>query len=180
MSKLLFAFIVVVLAAAACSPSKQETATGTDSVAIIDSALHADKPAQAALAFNLLNGYSVKNIVAMQDSINFILIGNQEELDKQFTEDKTVTAGMGKPDFVINYVVATVCQPSTRVTSISLEKVEMTDTAMNVYVSLKRAEQQAIASKATQIFAIERRDGVNNMQFWVNGKKEKSFFMSGL
>ncbi|HWA32839.1 MAG TPA: hypothetical protein VG737_01855 [Cyclobacteriaceae bacterium] len=180
MSKLLFAFIVLILATAACSTSKQETASGADSVAIIDSALHADKPAPASLAFTQLTGYAVKNNVALQDSINFILIGNQEELDKQFSEDKTVTAGMGKPDFIINYVVAAVCLPSTRVTSISLEKVEMTDTAMNVYVNLKRAEQQAIASKATQIFAIERRDGVNNMQFWVNGKKEKSFFMSGL
>jgi len=180
MSKFLIAFIVVVLSAAACSTSRQETASGTDSVAIIDSALHADKPAPAALAFTAFNGYTVKNTVAPQDSINFILVGSQDELDKQFIEDKTITAGMGKPDFVINYVVAMVCLPSTRVTTISLEKVDMTDTAMNVYVNLKRTEQQAIAAKATQIFSIERRDGVNNMQFWVNGKKDKAFFMSGL
>jgi hypothetical protein len=180
MNKILVAVIIVIMSAAACSTSRQETAPGADSVAIIDSAVHADQPAPASLAFNLIKGYSVRNTVALQDSINFILVGNQDELDKQFIEDKVVTAGMGKPDFIINYVVAAVCLPSTRVTTITLDKVEMTDTAMNVYVILKRSEQQAIASKATQIFSIERRDGVNNMQFWVNGKKEKAFFMSGL
>lgn len=180
MQKLLLASIVLIFSASACSTSKKENATANDTTAIIDSAVLADKPAPASLAFNLINGYAVKNTVGLTDSINFILVGNQEELDKQFTEDKTITAGMGKPDFIINYVVAAVCLPSTRVTTIGLDKVEMTDTAMNVYVTLKRAEQQAISSKATQIFAIERRDGVNNMQFWVNGKKEKSFFMSGL
>ncbi len=180
MSKLLFVFIVFILTAASCSTSNKETNSGVDSVVIIDSAVQADKPAPSALAFTALNGYSVKKSVTLHDTLNFILVRNQEELDKQFSEEKTVTAGMGKPDFIINYIVAVVCQPSTRTTAISLEKVQMTDTAMNVYVITKRAEQQTISSSATQIFAIERRDGVNNMQFWVNGKKEKAFFMSGL
>jgi hypothetical protein len=180
MNKAFMVAIAIVLSAAACSTSRKEATSGPDSVAVIDSAVHADKPAPASLAFSTMNGYSVKNTVGLTDSINFILVGSQEELEKQFTEDKLITAGLGKPDFTINYVVAAVCLPSTRVTTISLEKAEMTDTALNVYINLKRAEQQAIASKATRLFAIERRDGVNNMQFWVNGKKEKSFFMSGL
>ena len=146
----------------ACGNVKTETSTTTDSVAVE----LAETPAPALLAFSPMPGYTVSNTVALQDSVNFILLPRQEELDSKFNYDK----GAPKPDFVINYNFAVVCGASQLLTTIVLDKVEVAD-AINVYLTITRGEKQKFAAKATQVFAVERREGYSTMQFFVNGRE---------
>ena len=146
----------------------------------VDSVVLADVPAPASLAYSLMPGYSARNTVALTDTVNFILLTNQEEIDKNFVLDKAATNVITSPDFIINHIVGIVCLPSQQATTMALDKVEVGVEAINVYVNIVRGEKQAIATKPAQLFAIEKRDGVGTIQFYVNGKIDKSFFLTGL
>ena len=178
MKKIFFCIAAAALIAA-CTPKKTETTEVADSVRM-DSVIQADTPAPASLAYSLMPGYSAKNTVALTDSVNFLLLQTQEDVDKNFILDKTATNAITKPDFIINYNVGVVCLPSQLMTTISLDKVEIAENNVNVYVNIKRGEKQSMASKPAQIFAFERRDGVGTIQFYVNGKIDKSFFLTGM
>lgn len=177
--KQIFCLILAVAVLISCSPKKTESTEVADSLKM-DSVMQADKPAPAALAFSLMPGYTAKNTVALADTVNFILLTNQEDIDKNFVMDKTAANPIINPDFIINYVVGVVCLPSQQATTITLDKVEVGESAVNVYVNIKRGEKQSIASKPAQIFAFEKRDGVGTVQFYVNGKIDKSFFLTGM
>ncbi len=159
----------------ACGTKTTESTTTTDSLAV-DSTVLADTPAPSVLAFSPINGYSVKNTVGMKDSVNFIFLASQEDLDKQFVSDPAASTALAKPDFVINYNVAIVCLPSKQVTTIVVDKVDLGD-AINVYATLRRGEQQTFATKAAQLFAIERRDGYGSIRLYVNGKESGAIML---
>ena len=177
--KKIFFFIAVVVLISACTSKKVETTQVADSLKV-DSVMQADKPAPATLAFSLMPGYSASNKVALSDTVNFILLTSQEDLDKNFILNKTATTAIPSPDFIINYIVGVVCFPSQLATTITLDKVEIAESTINVYVNIKEGEKQSIAAKPTQIFAFEKRDGVGTIQFYVNGKMDKSFFLTGM
>ncbi len=177
--KQIFFLIIAVALLVSCSPKKTESAAVADSLRM-DSVVQADKPAPAALAFSLMPGYTAKNTVALSDTVNFILLTNQEDIDKNFILDKTEANAITNPDFIINYNIGVICLPSQQMTTISLDKVEIAESTVNVYVNIKRGEKQSIASKPAQIFAFEKRDGVGTIQFYVNGKIDKSFFLTGM
>lgn len=172
MKALLFLLMATCMLSA-CGTKTESTATA-DSVAI-DSVL-ADTPAPAMLAFSPITGYAVKNSVSLSDSVNFIFLSNQEELDGKFVGDPAASTSLAKPDFVINYNVAVVCLPSRQMTTIVVDKVELGD-AINVYLTIRRGEQHAVAAKATHLFAIERRDGYGTIQFYVNGKESGAIML---
>ena len=165
--KSLSLLLIVTLFFTACGTRSTESTATTDSLAMDSSSILADTPAPSILAFSPITGYTVNNTVGLQDSVNFIFLSNQQELDSKFVASSTT---IGKPDFVINYNLAIVCLPSKKMTTITVDKVELGD-AINVYLSIQRGAQQAFASKATQLVAIERRDGYGSMQFYVNGKE---------
>ncbi len=177
--KQIFFLIAAALLASACAPKKTETAEVTDSLKM-DSVIQADTPAPASLAFSLMPGYSAKNSVALADTVNFILLLNQQDIDKNFVLDKTAANAIANPDFIINYNIGVICLPSLQMTTISVDKVDFVESTVNVYMNINRGEKQSIASKPAQIFAIERRDGVGTIQFYVNGKIDKSFFLTGM
>ncbi len=177
MKKLLF-IIITCATFAACTSKKAETSSSIDSLAV-DSLERMDTPAPAALAFDPMPGYTVKNTVSLKDSVNFLLLTNQDDLDKNFVVAKSAVNELSKPDFIINHIIGVVCLPTFQKTTISLDKVEMNDETVNVYVNIQYGEKQALAVKPSQVFAIERRNGAN-IQFFVNGKKDKSFFMTGM
>jgi hypothetical protein len=176
MKKLLL--ILVLATTFACTSKKKETASSVDSLAV-DSVTRASTPAPSSLAFDPMAGYMAKGTVALSDSVNFLLLTSQEDLEKNFTVDKSGVNEISKPDFIINYIIGVVCMPSQLKTTISLDKVEATPDAINVYINIQPGEKLAIAVKSSQIFAIERREAAN-IQFYVNGKKDKSFFMTGM
>ncbi len=177
--KQIFFLIAAAVLASACAPKKTETTEVTDSLKM-DSVIQADTPAPASLAFSLMPGYSAKNTVALADTVNFILLLNQQDIDKNFVLDKAAANAIANPDFIINYNIGVVCLPSQLATTISLDKVEVVESNVNMYVNIKRGEKLSLASKPAQIFAVERRDGVGTIQFYVNGKIDKSFFLTGM
>lgn len=180
MKKVIF-FILFALTFISCKTKKtDEVNNSTDSITYdLDSIMQADMPASSLLASSLLSGYSVKN-TAQTDSINFVLYLNQEELNKNFIAEKNEGKEIVNPDFIINYVIGIICLPSQFTTSISIDKVEVMEQEISVYVNIKKEEKQKIATRAAQLFQIEKRNDIATMQFFVNGEKDKSFFLTGL
>lgn len=169
--------LVVAVALSACTTKKTETTGKADTVAV-DSTVLADKPAPAMLAFSEMNGFFLDNKVVFTDTVNFFLLSGQEELDKKFSTDKTKASEVIQPDFLINYVVAVACMPTQDLTTIVMEKVEVGDQSINVYFTIQRGEKQKFVSKPSKIFSIERRDGFSALQFYVNGKMDKSISLA--
>lgn len=174
MKQLLFVITACVLLSA-CVTRTKKTTTTTDSLAV-DSVQDADTPAPATLAFSQQAGYSVKNTVGLKDTVNFIYLSSQQELDNKFILDKTSASSLTKPDFLINYNVAVICLPSQLMTTIVMDKVELGN-AINVFLTIQRGEKQTFTSKPAQIFAIERRNGYGTMQFYVNGKESGAIIL---
>lgn len=177
--KKIFFLITVAALIIGCASKKTESTEVTDSLKM-DSVIQADKPAPTSLAFNLMPGYTASNKAAFTDTVNFILLTSQEEIDKNFVLEKTATNAISSPDFIINYNIGVICLPSQLATTISVDKVEIAENTVNVYVNIMRGEKQSLASKPAQIFAFEKRDGVGEIQFYVNGKMDKSFFLTGM
>ncbi|HRI80154.1 MAG TPA: hypothetical protein PLR06_11525 [Cyclobacteriaceae bacterium] len=173
MKKITFLFCVSLLAAA-CNPKKAETAGVTDSVSV-DNAVQATEPAPATLAFNPLSGYLLNNKLTFKDSVNYFLLSSQEELNEKFNTDPAVR--ISSPDFVINHIVAVALKPSPQLATITLDKVEVVDTDINVYINVQYGAKQESVAKPAQIFAIEKRDGMIAIQFWVNGKKGQAIML---
>ncbi len=170
---LLFTGVLFVLGA--CSTKKTESTSTADSLSI--TAELADNPAPISLAFSPLGGFSVKNSVAMQDTVNFILLESQEDIDKNFVYEKSATQQLVQPEFIINFMVAMVCLPTDYQTTLGVEKVEVGTDAINVYVTSTRGTKGSIPNKPTLLFAVERRDGFSKMQFYVNGIKNKALML---
>ncbi|NOT74383.1 MAG: hypothetical protein HOP08_05595 [Cyclobacteriaceae bacterium] len=161
-----------------CNGKKQEAKRIADSIRM-DSLARATEPAISTLAFGTLPGYSAKNTVALADSVNFFLLMNQEDVDSKFTLDQTNASELDKPDFVINFNIGVVCQPTQLATTITIDKVEVA-ADINVYINIEHGEKLQSTTKPAFVFAIEKRDGYQNIQFFVNGKPDKAFFLTGL
>ncbi|MEJ0056806.1 MAG: hypothetical protein WDN75_14815 [Bacteroidota bacterium] len=138
MKKTLFV-LALLTAFASCSSKKAETTSALDSLAV-DSVERVTTPAPSSLAFDLMTGYTVKNSVVASDSVNFVLLTSQEDLEKNFTADKSVA----KPDFVINYIIGVIGMPSSLKTGISLDKVEAISDDINVYVNIQREKSRQL------------------------------------
>jgi len=157
-----------------CSAPKQEQAEALDSANMKTELAVTEAP--SLLAFTPIEGYSVTNSLGMKDSVNFVLLNSQADLDKDFVYNNGV-AKSANPDFVINHIVAVATLPDFRQTTISMEKVEIANGEVNVFITLQRGKKDAIPSKAAQLFAIERRDGFTTMQFWINGVKSTALIL---
>lgn len=165
--------VILGLLAIACSPKKQEAATTpVDSVGA-DTVL-ATTPAQPDLAFTSVDGWAVSSRVDLPDSVNYFLMGTKEEFSEKF--GKNVVEPVN-PDFLINWVVAIATKPSNRPTHITLEKVETGQSSIDVYLTITHALPSQGNVSASSVYAIERRDGFPVMQFYVNGKKDKSLVL---
>ncbi len=167
--------ISTVIVLTACSTKKTETTSTTDSLSL--TAEMADAPAPASLAFSPMAGFTAKNTVAMDDTVNFILLTSQEDIDKNFAFEKSATEQLVQPEFIINFMVAMVCLPTEYETTLGVEKVEVGTDAINVYMTMTRGEKHSMPTKPTLLFAIERRDGFSKMQFFVNGKPSKALML---
>ncbi|HBK87291.1 MAG TPA: hypothetical protein PKM91_03855 [Cyclobacteriaceae bacterium] len=157
-----------------CSAPRQEQAETLDSANMKTELAVTEAP--PILAFSPIDGYSVTNTLGMKDSVNFVLLNSQADLDKDFVYNNGV-ASSANPDFVINHIVAVATLPDFRQTTIGMEKVEIANGEINVYVTVARGKKDAIPSKAAHLFAIERRDGFTTMQFWVNGVKSTALIL---
>lgn len=166
--------LVTGLVMVACNTKKTESTQTTDSLKV-DSTIMADTPAPTSLAFSPVDGYSIKSSVALIDTVDFFLLTNQEDMDSKFAVDKTISE-VAKPDFIINHIFAVVCTPSQKSTTIAVEKVEVGGD-INVFVTIRRGEGQQTTAKPAKIFAIEKRDGYNAIQFFVNGQKSKALLV---
>ena len=170
-------FIALTLfAMLSCTTKKTETASTLDSTAV-DSTILATTPAPANLAFNPLAGFSLSNSMTLTDSTNYFLLESQEELNKKFSMDKTSGTEIVMPDFTINFNVAVACAPTTKLTTIVMDSVEARDQTISVYLNIRRGAEQKVLSKPAQVFAIERRSGFSNLQFFVNGKLDKAIVL---
>lgn len=156
-----------------CTPKTTETTSTVDSVAV-DSVV-ASSPAPSLLAYNPIGGFTLDNKLVLADTVNFFLFANQEELNQKFTSERSVSPQ--SMDFVINYIVAVACKPTTDLTTIVMDKVQLGAESIEVYVNIQRGEQQKVLAKPAQVFAIEKRDGFLALQFFVNGKKDKALLL---
>ncbi len=159
-----------------CVTKKTETKGVSDSLAVNSDVL-ATQPAPATLAFDEISGFFLDNKLTFTDSVNYFLFNSQEELNKKFDSGKTPASEVISPDFTINYVVAVACLPTQNLTTIVMDKVEINERDINVYLNIQQGEKQTFVSKPSRIFAIEKRDGYLAMQFFVNGKKDKAIML---
>ncbi len=151
-----------------CSTKKTETTespTAADSD-VVDT-VEVTTPANPSLAFSPLDGFAPVNKLALDDSVNYYIFSSTEGMKGIFAS----TAADANPDFLINYVVGLACKPTTALTTITMDKVEIGPESIDVYVTIQYGEQQKSVTRPARLFAIERRDGYSKMQFYVNGKK---------
>ncbi|CAN5468708.1 hypothetical protein BH09BAC3_BH09BAC3_37070 [soil metagenome] len=180
MKKLLLV-LVTGITFSTCTSKKTDSASEVDSLnALADGSELALTAAPSVLASSPLPGYTVKNSMALTDSINFILLTSTETLNENFAPEKNPGTEIGQPDFAINYIIGVVCKPTEFTTNISIDNVEISGEEIAIFINMQRGSKQSNTAKASQIFSIERRDGISSIQFYVNGKKDKSFFMTGL
>ncbi len=170
--KKLFGILFAMAILLACSTKKTETVSTSVDTTAVDSVI-ATTPAQSALAFSSLNGFSVKAGTPLPDSTNYFLLGSQEQLNQYFS------SGSDSPDFIINYIVAAVLAPTQRTTSISIDKAVTGDSSLDIYLTVTRGADDGKKVSPVQMFAIERREGYPVMQFYVNGKKDKALVLVG-
>ncbi|MDZ4715596.1 MAG: hypothetical protein SH819_09015 [Cytophagales bacterium] len=155
-----------------CATKKTETTSSADSLQV-DSMMTLTPP-PALLASSPLDGFSLDNKLTFTDSVNYFLFSSQEELNQKFGKKK----GAFAPDFLINYVVAIACKPTTSLTTIVMDKVQTGPECIDVYLTILRGEKQKFVTKPAQVFAIEKRDGVETMHFYVNGKLDKDIALA--
>ena len=173
MNRLIVA-IVLLLLGAACSTRKAETTAPPADSTAIDSVL-ATTPAPALLAFASIDGYTAAKGTDTPDSVNYFLLNSSDNLQNYFT----ASGSAASPDFIINYIVGVVCQPTNRPTTLTLDKVVTGENTLDVYLNLSRGTATGSAGKPAQLFAIEKREGYPVMQFYVNGKKDKALVLVG-
>ncbi len=178
MKKLLFVALIGI-AFIACNTKKTDSDTTTLDSLRIDSVIQADKPAPSTLAFSQMTGYSAKG-TDQKDTVNFVLLTSQEDLDKNFSTQKNSGNEISKPDFIINYIIGMTCLPSQISKTIVVDKAQVDGNEISIFITMQSGEKLAVASKALHVFAVERRDGIGSIQFYVNGKKGQSFFMTGM
>lgn len=167
--KILLSFLVLSLTFWSCSTKKTETTTAPADSVVVDSVL-ATTPAPAMLAYSPIEGFSANKRLELADSVNYFLLSNEEELNQRFGHDQTTAT----PDFIINYVVGVIGQPSKQTTTIAIDKVQTGDSSLDVYLTITRGENGKVQQTPSALFAIERREGYPVMQFYVNGKKDKA------
>jgi len=180
MKQIIFSIIVAAAVISCKTKKSEETNINIDSAAYdLDSMEQADIPAPSILASSLLSGFSIKSTATQTDSIDFVLYLNQEEFDKHFELNKNNGDNITRPDFPINYIIGVICKISHFRNSISIDKVEVEGQEISVYINIQKGEKQK-SVRTAQVFQIEKRDGIATMQFFVNGKKNKSFFLTGI
>ncbi|HQQ98035.1 MAG TPA: hypothetical protein PLX35_12270 [Cyclobacteriaceae bacterium] len=157
-----------------CSAPKQEQTEALDSANMKTELAVTEAP--PLLAFAPIDGYAVTNTFEMKDSVNFVLLNSEADLNKDFVYNKGDVSS-ASPDFVINHIVAVATLPDLRQTTIAMDKVEIANGEINVYVTVTRGQKGGTPSKAAQVFAIERRDGFTTVQFWVNGVKSTALLL---
>lgn len=165
--------ILAAVLLSSCTSKKQETDSAVDSLAV-DSLLMMN-PGPSLLAYSPVSGFSLDNKLVFTDSVNYFMFSNQEELNKKFIIDKS--SKVVTPDFLINYVVAVACAPTTKLTTIVMDRVETSDSSIDVYLTIQRGEDQKFLTTPAQIFVVEKRNGFSAMQFFVNGKMDKAFVL---
>ncbi len=156
-----------------CSTKKTETSESTTDSVTVDSSVLATTLAPSRLAFIPGDGFSADNKLVLADTVNYFIFTNAEEMKGKFTS----TVADSNPDFLINYVIGVACKPTTYLTTIVMDKVEVGPQSIDVYLTIERGEQQKSRSTPAQVFAIEKRDGYSDMQFYVNGKKDKALML---
>lgn len=157
--------LLFLLAMAGCQPQKKETQNTTDSTAV--NAVQADIPAPSNLAFEEMKGFTLDNKVTFKDSVNYFLLTSQEDLQSKFTG----AADALTPDFLINYVVAVACSPSQQMTTITMDRAEVNGSTIEVYLRIDRGDDQKFLNKPSNIFSIEKRDGIVSIVFFVNEER---------
>jgi hypothetical protein len=155
-----------------CRNKKIETAN-TDSVAADTTAT---QPVAAQLAFSPIDTYVLKSSIKAPDSVTFLILADQSELDRLVSVDKT-TPESGNPDFIINHTIAIVCPSTNANTNIEVENVELGESTINVFSKIIEGEKGNALSTPVRLFAIEKRDGVTGMDFYLNGKKSVSLML---
>lgn len=171
--KSLFLLFITVLFISACQNKKIESNETADKLAI-------DTLSQtpvAQLAFSPLDNYFLKNTVKLPDSINFLILSSQAEFDELFGITKTSTNQIIAPDFIINRTIAIACSPTETKTTIEIEKVEMGESTINVFAKIIKEEKESSTSTPARVFAIERREGVTGMDFYLNNQMVKSLIL---
>jgi hypothetical protein len=165
--------VILVLVSAclmlSCNSKKTETVNAQDTVKI-DTVTKAEVP---KLAFNTLDGYTIKKNVPLPGNVNFMIFNSKDEFDRIFTAE----ASAAPIDFLINHTVAISCSATDIKTSIDIEKVELGENTINVFAKITRGEKQNAKSIPARVFAIEKRDGMVSLDFYLNGKMASSLML---
>lgn len=157
----------------ACTPKKTETESSAVDTTAMEEDARATDLAAATLAYEALDGFMANEQFKVADSVNYFLIASEDQL----TEIFGLAPGTQTPDFIINYIIGVVRQPNTQMANIALDSVRASNSSINVYLNVRQGAVIKTPVKASQLFAIERREGYPVMQFYINGKKDKALVL---
>jgi hypothetical protein len=167
--KHLFFLFIIIFLISSCQNKKIET-VATDTLAV-DTVAAASAP---QLAFSPLENYFLKNTATLADSVNFFIFANQSEFDDMFA---AANNKINAPDFIINHHIAIALLPTQNKTTIEIEKIELGESTINVFAKIKKGEKENATFSPAQAFAIEKRDGVTGMDFYLDDRKVKSLML---
>lgn len=169
MKYVLPALVITVIVITGCRNKKIENETIQDSVATTADTTTAKA---AALAFSPIETFTLKKDAVLPDSLNFLVLAGADEFNNLFEGAGTA------PDFVINYTIAIVRQ-SAGGASLEVNRVELKESTLSVFAVYTDSDPTRKSSEA-KIYAIERRDGVISIDFYVNGKPASKMMMPGI
>ncbi|HEY5824112.1 MAG TPA: hypothetical protein VIT44_07100 [Cyclobacteriaceae bacterium] len=171
--KHLFFLLIIVISLSSCSNKKLETTEVVDSISTDTTSL----AAAVQLAFSPLDNYFLKNTAQLPDSVNFLIIANQSEFDNLFSVAKIAGNEITPPDFIINHTIAITTSPTNIKTTIEVEKVELGESTINVFAKITKGEKESAIATPAKVYAVEKRDGVTGMDFYLDGKMVKSLML---
>ena len=134
----------------------------------------ADRPATQAAgkAFDAvpMQGYFVKNTVAIDGDSKTVVLGSKAEFDKYFGVAKTMDNTVTPVDFSKSRVVAIFTKPSEAETKIVLTKTERDAGTLTVHYKVETGAKRGFATTALVLFPIP--NDIETVVVEGNGTKE--------
>ncbi len=162
--------VISMMACMACTSKTSNTKPQQDTLATVEVA-----PQVLPVTVQMLNGYFLKNTYKLSSDTECILFTNQASFDLALGVAKTMNNKIDKPDFEKNIVAGIALKPAKQKTNIVITKAEKAGEMINVYAEVTIGEAITYTMQPFAVFCFPKEEGVNALNFIVDGKVIRSF-----
>jgi len=117
--------------------------------------------------------YHLNDSAKQTDSIDFFLFANEDELRAV----ASTTAASTSPDFIINYIVGIATRTGESELFVKVTSVKIMDNAIKVFAEVEHDSVNLATTPQLRVFAIERRDGIISIDFYLENRLRKSLLL---